>query len=444
MPAIFDKLVETKINKEGEKEIIAKQDITDTQIEGEVTTQKEVQLQSEKTKSVKNKLFTAKLGFDKKFVPGQTEKTFADVFSEAVAKTFGTSLPEITNKNFIKEFQKKNRAELTPILQGLLKKDKDTGVDNFKIFLEQNFDAVINQLPQSVINKKYPMLREAVLDEEGKQQREGTKEGKGVFKRVEQEKSDFIDYFTATEDKVTKKKIGSSTRSDRKQSLLRTLVDELSADAALQVTQDKKVMDKFKQVQDIEGKTVPNNFLDVLVEKIDRKIEYLNKLAENDTNLYATLISPKLFTKALATFLAAVRVGLKAGKSIFDAIKSAAEETKPVFKNQTELGVFFSMCDVFVLPSEKEPYGLVINEVLNFLKPVITTTEVAAAKDLREHNVNGFIYEPQDIKTLSQYLGKFINQTNLSSEMGKKNIYKLNNWTFSESVKGVYKALESL
>ena len=114
------------------------------------------------------------------------------------------------------------------------------------------------------------------------------------------------------------------------------------------------------------------------------------------------------------------------------------------FKNQTELGVFFSMCDVFVLPSEKEPYGLVINEVLNFLKPVITTTEVAAAKDLIEHNVNGFIYEPQDIKTLSQYLEKFINQRNLSSEMGKKNIHKLNNWSFSESVKGVYKALESL
>jgi hypothetical protein len=138
LPAIFDKLVETKTNEEtGKKEIIAKQDITDTQIEGETTTQGEVKLETEKTKSVKNKLFTAKLGFDKKFVPGQTDKTFADVFSEAVAKTFGTSLPEVTDKNFVKEFQKKNRAELTPIIQDLLKKDKDTGVDNFKIFLNK-------------------------------------------------------------------------------------------------------------------------------------------------------------------------------------------------------------------------------------------------------------------------------------------------------------------
>ena len=397
MPAIFDKLVETKINKEGKKEIIAKQDITDTQIEGEVTTQREVQLQSEKTKSVKNKLFTAKLGFDKKFVPGQTEKTFADVFSEAVAKTFGTSLPEITNKNFIKEFQKKNRAELTPILQGLLKKDKNTGVDNFKIFLEQNFDAVINQLPQSVINKKYPMLREAVLDEEGKQQREGTKEGKGVFKRVEQEKSDFIDYFTATEDKVTKKKIGSSTRSDRKQSLLRTLVDELSADAALQVTQDKKVMDKFKQVQDIEGKTVPDNFLDVLVEKIDRKIEYLNKLAENDTNLYSTLISPKLFTKALATFLTAVRAGLKAGQSIFDAIKSAAEETKPVFKNQTELAEEFAADLVATFKTAKDlenqlKYDKVITKITNKEKVIANKTVLDFYTEEAKANSNNLNY----------------------------------------------------
>lgn len=114
------------------------------------------------------------------------------------------------------------------------------------------------------------------------------------------------------------------------------------------------------------------------------------------------------------------------------------------FKNQTELGVFYKMCDVFVMPSSKEAYGLVINEVLNFLKPIITTTEVAAAKDLLEHNVNGFIYEPQDIKTLSQYLEKFLNQRNLTSEMGKKNIHKLNNWSFSEGVKGIYKALESL
>ena len=346
VPGIFDKLVETKVNPEtGKKEIVAKQDITDTQIEGEVTTQKEVELDVEKTKSIKNKLFTAKLGFDKKFVPGQTEKTFADIFSEAVAKTFGTSLPEVTNKNFVKEFQKKNRAELTPIIQELMKKDKDTGVDNFKIFLEQNFDAVIKQLPQSVINKKYPMLREAILDEDGKQKREGTKEGKGIFKRVAQEKSDFIDYFTATENKVTGEKIGSSTRSDRKQSLLRTLVDELSADAALEVTKDQTIMDKFKEVQEVEGKTVPENFIDEIVEKLNRGIEYLDNLQKNNGTLYASLGLPELTIAAIKAFLRTLSVTLKVtnnfGKSLAAGIKEAqklfdSKEQKDIVKKNLE------------------------------------------------------------------------------------------------------------
>ena len=333
VPGIFDKLVETKVNPEtGKKEIIAKQDITDTQIEGEVTTQKEVKLDTEKTKSIKNKLFTAKLGFDKKFVPGQTEKTFADIFSEAVAKTFGTSLPEVTNKNFVKEFQKKNRAELTPIMQELMKKDKDTGIDNFKIFLEQNFDAVINQLPQNVINKKYKMLREAVLDEEGKQQREGTPEGKGIFKRVAQEKSDFINYFTDPE-------VGSSTRSDRKQSLLRTLVDELSADAALEVTKDQSIMDKFKEVQEVEGKAVPDDFLDLIVKKLDRGIDYLNNLQKNNGTLHAGLGLPELSIQALKVFLQTTRAVFKTTKNFSKALNEGVKKVQELFDTAKEKAI---------------------------------------------------------------------------------------------------------
>ena len=316
LPAVFDRLVETKINEEGKKEIIAKQDITDTQIEGEVTTQKEVELDTEKTKSVKNKLFTAKLGFDKKFVPGQTNKTFADVFSEAVAKTFGTSLPEITDKNFIKEFQKKNQAELTPIIQELMKKDKNTGVDNFKIFLEQNFDAVINQLPQSVINKKYKMLREAVLDEDGKQKREGTKEGKGVFKRVEQEKSDFIDYFTNPN-------IGSSTRSDRKQSLLRTLIDELSADAATQVVNDKSVMDKFREVQELEGKKVPSDLEGTILKAINRIDSYLEKRNKDNSLKVEIIPGITVLQNLFDMFVKQVKIGLEKGLPFAKAIDGA-------------------------------------------------------------------------------------------------------------------------
>ena len=97
-----------------------------------------------------------------------------------------------------------------------------------------------------------------------------------------------------------------------------------------------------------------------------------------------------------------------------------------------------------MLPSEKEPYGLVINEVLNCAKPVITTTEVGCTKDLIFHGINGFIYEPNNIKDLSKYLKYFIKDRNLSKIMGKKSLDKINNWSFVQSVEGIFKALKSL
>ena len=330
LPAIFDKLVETKTNEEGKKEIISKQDITEKQIEGEITTQGEVKLETEKTKSVKNKLFTSKIGFDKKFVPGQTDKTFADVFSEAVAKTFGTSLPEVTDKNFVKEFQKKNRAELTPIIQNLLKKDKNTGVDNFKIFLEQNFDEIINQLPQNVINKKYKMLREAVTDEQGNRRREATKEGNVMFTKVQQEKADFIKYFTDPE-------LGSSTRSDRKQSLLRTLVDELSADAALTVVKDKDIMDKFKSIQEVEGKKIPDNLEKTILQSIDRIDGLINDFEAflNDKDvLRSDLGITNGVVRTIVLFLKGVKASLKQGLNLAQAIKENIGKLNLFFKSE--------------------------------------------------------------------------------------------------------------
>ena len=114
------------------------------------------------------------------------------------------------------------------------------------------------------------------------------------------------------------------------------------------------------------------------------------------------------------------------------------------FKNQSELPLYFTMCDVFVLPSNKEPYGLIVNEVLNCAKPIITTTEVGSAKDLIVHNENGFIYEPEDIESLSKYLKKFIDDDTLSETMGQKSLEKINTWSYKENVEGIYKALKSL
>jgi hypothetical protein len=377
---IFDTLLETKLNKEtGKREIIGKEDVTQKQIEGEITTQPELDIEN-KTQ-LNKRLFTKKLDFYKEAIEGEFKvdkdgknvpKTFADVFVDAVAKTFGTKLPAVTDKNFVKIFSKNNIAELMPFVRSFTKIDRKKGIDKFKPFVIKHFKPILDQLPASVINKKYAMLRKPVLKETGQQKRESTAEGKGEFEYLGMDRKDFVDYFTNPNPSViataagnitfknnegvesqltvttkngksligkrlgdqitidgkngelTKIEIKSATLSDRRTSLLETLINELSADAALQVVQDKKIMDKFKDIQKIEGKAVPEDFLDVIVKKLDRGIEYINKVQKN-SNLYFSTGIDKIVLQASKMFLQTLKAGIKAGKEFVSALNEALE-----------------------------------------------------------------------------------------------------------------------
>jgi glycosyltransferase involved in cell wall biosynthesis len=70
------------------------------------------------------------------------------------------------------------------------------------------------------------------------------------------------------------------------------------------------------------------------------------------------------------------------------------------FRNQTELPAFYDLCDLFVLPSENEAWGLVLNEVMNAGKPVIASDQVGAARDLIREGVNGHVFPAGDLAAL--------------------------------------------
>lgn len=114
------------------------------------------------------------------------------------------------------------------------------------------------------------------------------------------------------------------------------------------------------------------------------------------------------------------------------------------FKNQSELPHYFAQCDLFVLPSEKEPYGLVINEVMNLAKPILTTNEVGAVRDLVEHDVNGWVVNANDLLALSTALAEAITYPERLSVMGQKSLEKINKWSYEEDVTGILEALHSV
>ena len=61
----------------------------------------------------------------------------------------------------------------------------------------------------------------------------------------------------------------------------------------------------------------------------------------------------------------------------------------------------YNNCDILVLPSVYEPWGLVINEAVASGLAVIATEVVGAAVDLVRHNVNGLIVPPQNVGALA-------------------------------------------
>tara|TARA_Y100000361_G_scaffold154358_1_gene179956 strand:- start:62 stop:6466 length:6405 start_codon:yes stop_codon:yes gene_type:complete len=206
-------------------------------------TDEQIQLPQEETKT--SKPFAEKLELD---------NDFKNKIVKAVENTFGTKLPNVSEKKFRTEFEKKNRAELTPIIQKQLA-DKD----EFKKFLIKNYETILGKLPQRIVNKKYKNFGAAVTDETGKQIRAKTTVGEGQFKKVKPTKEEFVDYFTSTE-------LGSSTRSDRKQSLLRTIVDELSFDAALDAISNPDVITKLE----LQGVDVNKAWTEELKKAIER------------------------------------------------------------------------------------------------------------------------------------------------------------------------------
>ena len=111
------------------------------------------------------------------------------------------------------------------------------------------------------------------------------------------------------------------------------------------------------------------------------------------------------------------------------------------FRGQTELPPLYDICDVFAIPSDTEPWGLVTNEVMNAARPVIATTEVGAARDLVRDGENGFVIEPGDIDTLSDALLKIFSDPEASARMGRRSREIIDGWGFRQDVEGLKAAL---
>lgn len=114
------------------------------------------------------------------------------------------------------------------------------------------------------------------------------------------------------------------------------------------------------------------------------------------------------------------------------------------FKNQSELPAFYDLCDVFVMPTVYEPWGLVVNEAMNAGRAIIISDEVGCAPDLVEDGVNGLVFRARDVTDLSRALSEILTDPVRLAQMGTKSLERINHWSFEEDVQGLRAALRAV
>jgi len=111
------------------------------------------------------------------------------------------------------------------------------------------------------------------------------------------------------------------------------------------------------------------------------------------------------------------------------------------FRNQSELARFFDLATVFVLPSQHEPWGLIVNEVMNANRAVIVSSDVGCQPDLIEDGVQGCVFRAGDIAGLTDALRRVLLTSESAGTMGQRGLEKIQTWDFEEDVRGLRRAI---
>ena len=83
------------------------------------------------------------------------------------------------------------------------------------------------------------------------------------------------------------------------------------------------------------------------------------------------------------------------------------------FVNQSELAQYFELSDLLVFPSEKEPFGAIASEVLQFGLPIVAANSIGAVGASILPNRNALVYERGDVYELARCLEKLLRDAEL-------------------------------
>jgi glycosyltransferase involved in cell wall biosynthesis len=111
------------------------------------------------------------------------------------------------------------------------------------------------------------------------------------------------------------------------------------------------------------------------------------------------------------------------------------------FANQSVLPQIYGAADVFVLPSENEPWGLAVNEAMCAGLPVVASCEVGCVADLVRPDVNGQTFSARNIEGLANALHPILFDMETRRRMSAASRAIISRWSYAECATGLRAAL---
>ncbi|MCG8403895.1 MAG: glycosyltransferase family 4 protein [Phycisphaerales bacterium] len=107
------------------------------------------------------------------------------------------------------------------------------------------------------------------------------------------------------------------------------------------------------------------------------------------------------------------------------------------FLNQSQLGNYYSLADLHVLPSVYESWGLVVNEAMYFGLPAVVTDRVGCGEDLAIPYQTGFIIPNNDAEALGRHIQELVGNPALLKKMKEQAAHHIRQYSMDGAVEGI-------
>lgn len=114
------------------------------------------------------------------------------------------------------------------------------------------------------------------------------------------------------------------------------------------------------------------------------------------------------------------------------------------FVNQSRIAEVYALADIFVMPSEDEPWGLALNEAMAAGLAPVVCSDVGASPDLIREGETGFTFENGDWNAMTELVRRLVSDVDARTTIGAAARAMSNGYSYGATTNGVVNALTSL